>query len=159
MKLTLFVDGKILHVVCQKKLELIAYKIIIGYKTQNSIVFLCMSSEHLKMKVRCNSIHYNIKKNKLEITNKRSIWHIYIENDTILQRKLKDLHPPLTYIFNTIPTKISAGFFFFLFFFLRKLMTWTKTLYGNTKNQDPEIQEILERRGVGGLKVPNFNLL
>lgn len=117
MKLTLFVGGKILHVVYQKNLELKAYKMIIGYKIQNSIVFLYMNSEHLKMKVRCNSIHYNIKKNKLKIINKRSILiYICIENYTILQ-KLKDLNPPQWPIY---PTQFLAKsqqvllFFFFL---------------------------------------------
>lgn len=157
MKLTLFIGGKILHVVYQKNLELKAYKMIIGYKIQNSIVFLYMNSEHLKMKVRCNSIHYNSKNNKLKITNKRSIWHIYIENYTILQRKLKDLNPPHWPIY---PTQfLSKSQQVLLFFFFKKLMTWSKILYGNTKYPDPEIQAILERRGAGGLKVPNFNLL
>lgn len=158
MKLTLFVGGKILHVVYQKNLELKAYKMIIGYKIQNSIVFLYMNSEHLKMKVRCNSIHYNIKKNKLKIINKRSIWHIYIENYTILQRKLKDLNPPHWPIYPTQFLSKSQQVLL-LFFFFKKLMTWSKILYGNTKHPDPESQAILERREAGGLKVPNFNLL
>lgn len=153
MKLTLFVGGKILHVVYQKNLELKAYKMIIGYKIQNSIVFLYMNSEHLKMKVRCNSIHYNIKKNKLKIINKRSIWHICIENYTILQRKLKDLNPPHWPIYPTQFLSKSQQVLL-LFFFLRNWWPDPKFYMGTQSTQTQKAKQFWKGEKLEDLRYP-----